>query len=653
MDFPTLFSPVRIGTMDLRNRVMSPPHSSAIGNLWGSEADFERNLAYWEVRARAGVAWIDGVTGRIANHFIPGFEPSGVSAETTGFFRLPFYVERVGEFVRRMATHGAVVTGQIGGVGGYPHAPSDVLSAPIANARPHVLSVREIARYVEEYRYSAERAKAAGLAGIEMHFNHDDLIEWFLSPMTNRRDDAYGGSFEKRARFAVEVLTAVREVAGRDMTVGVRLNLFENDQRGYDADGGIAIARYLEATGLVDFIHAVAGSPWGAPSYIQPHHYAPGQWAKLAGTMRAAIGLPLIYSGLVASPEVAEQILADGQADVVGMARAHIADGELLAKAREGRSAEIRPCVGGNDCISRRYVEGLPFGCAVNPHTGREGDERWQDAAAPKRIAVVGGGPAGMEFAGLAAERGHDVTLFEADKALGGQLRYAAMAPSGERFAQYLAWQEKRLERAGVRIALGSRADAETIARGGWHAVAVATGATPYAPDVPGIEAPWVMQATDILAGRAKAGRRVAIIAQDDHMPPLALADHLSAGGHDVTLIYATPTPAQLLGRYIVGAPLARLDECGVEIRILDELRAVIPGGVELAHVYSQRRRRLTGFDTVALSCGGKSERSLFDRLTAMNVPAHLLGDAYAPRRLVFATRQAYALARTLFADVA
>lgn len=626
---------------------MSPPHSSAIGNLWGSEADADRNMAYWEVRAKAGVGWIDGVTGRIANHFIPGFEPSGISAETKGFFRLPFYVERVAEFVRRMKVHDSYVTGQIGGVGGYPHAPSPVLSAPIANARPHALTVEEIARYVDEYRYSAERALTAGLAGVELHFNHDDLIEWFLSPMTNRRDDQYGGNLENRTRFAVEILTAVRDVVGRDMTVGIRLNLMENDPRGYDAAGGIEIARHLESMVPIDFVHAVIGSPWGAPSYIQPHHYQPAQWSSLAGDLRAAIGAPVIYSGLVNTPEIAEHILAAGHADIVGMARAHIADGELLAKARDGRAAEIRPCVGGNDCINRRYVEGLPFGCAVNPHAAQEIDGPWPRTTNPRHLLVVGGGPAGMELAGLAAESGHRVDLWDMGDTLGGQLRIATHAPSYERFGHYLDWQARRLGRAGVAVSLEKLATADTIEAGTFDLIVLATGARPFVPEIPGIESPHVLQGTDVLQGGAKPGRRVVIVAQDDHMPPLALADFLSERGHEVVIVYATPTPAQLLGRYIVGAPLARLDARGVEILILQEVRSVLPDGVEVANVYSGRKRLLTGFDSVVLCCGGTGETALFEELKGRGIEAHILGDAYAARRLVFATRQAYALART------
>lgn len=645
--FKTLFSPITIGTMRLRNRVMSPPHTSAIGSIYGTEADAERNMAYWDVRAKAGVSWID-IPGRMRNFFITGFEPSGISAETLGWFRLPNYIERVGAFVKRMGAHGAYVTQQMTMLGAFPHAPSSTMSAPIGNAHPHVLTVEEIRAFVGEYRYAAERAAAAGVAGIELHFNHDDLLEWFLSPLTNRRDDEYGGSFENRSRFPREIIAAIRSAVGRDMTVGVRMNVEEPMPGGYDLDGGIAIARMFEDTGHVDFIHAVAGTPWGNPSYIQSHFYKPGSWAPLAGAIKRAVSIPVVYTGLVNSPEVAEDILSNGHADVVGMARAMAADGELLSKARDGRAIDIRPCVGGNECINRRYVDGLPFGCSVNPHTSKEMDGPWPMAKTGRRLLVVGGGPAGMELAALAAESGHTVTLWDAQETLGGLLNLATRAPTFDRYGDYIGWQTRRLEKLGIEIVLGKTATAADVLAAQADSVAIATGTRGARPDIPTSDDAEVMEARDVLSGAAKPGKRVLIVARDDHMPPLALADFLSLAGHQVTMVYGTPSAAILLGRYIIGAPLGRLDERGVEIKTLQEVVAIRGGEVDLRNVYSGTVRPLGGIDTVVLSCGGVSETTLFDAVRHKRSDVHVLGDAYAPRRMVFATRQAYALAKEL-----
>lgn len=646
--FPHVFSPIQVGTMALRNRIMLPPHASAIGNLWGSADDAARHTAYWEARARDGASWIDGVRGRVQNRLIPGFEPHGYGAETRGNYRLPNFVERVQQFVTTMHAAGATVTSQLTVIGGVPHAPSAQLSSPLYNFRPHVLSHEDIAWYVEEYRFSARQARLARLDGIELHLNHDDLLEWFLSPYTNLREDEYGGSLENRARFAVQALTAVRDEIGSAMTLGVRLNMREEVPGGYDTADGIVIAQYLEATGLIDFLHVVIGSPWGDPSYIQPQHYEPAQWSSLAGDIRKAVSLPIVYTGRVNSIQVAEQVLADGHADVVGIARAYIAEPQILTKARTGRLDEIRPCVGGNDCINRAYVEGLPFGCAVNPHAAKEVDEPRGSVAHPRSLLVVGGGPAGMELAALAAESGHSVELWDAAEHLGGQLRVATKAPSYTQYERYLDWQTRRLSRLGVAVTLGRRADVETVVAAGADVVAVATGATPHRPAIPGVDGGSVSEIRDVLQGNATVGSRVVVVAQDDHLAPLSLADFLSERGHDVTLVYATTQPAQLLGRYILGGILGRLHKRNVAFRLMEEVIAVTAAGIRVRNVYSRQTEDLTGFDSVVLSCGGDSDAGLYEALRPRLPEVHVLGDAFAPRRLVFATRQAYALAQTL-----
>ncbi len=644
--FPDVFRPIDIGGMRLRNRIMVPPHASAIGDLWGTEQQARRHIAYWVTRARDGAAWIDGVRGRLRNPVIPGFEPHGYGAETIGNYRLPNYVERVRELADALHAEGTAVTSQLTVIGGAPHAPSERLAAPIYSDRPHVLNIDGIRWYVEEYRYSAARAREAGLDGIELHLNHDDLLEWFLSPHTNDRTDDYGGSPENRARFAVEVLTAVRDACGDGMALGVRLNMREEAAGGYGAEDGLGIAQSLEATGLVDFLHLVVGSPWGDPSYIQPQFYEPAQWSGIAGEFRAGLTLPVVYSGRVNSIEVAEQVLAAGHADMVGMARAYIAEPQLLTKARRGQQADVRPCVGGNDCISRAYVERLPFGCAVNPHASNEVEGSWPGAANPTELLVVGGGPAGMELAGLAAESGHDVRLWEAGSELGGALRVAARAPNYEQYVRYLDWQRRRLRHAGVAVELGRRASAADVRTAGAGVVAIATGSRSHRPPLDGAET--ALDVRDILSGRVEPGRRVLIVAQDDHLPPLSLADQLSERGHEVTLVYATGTPGQLLGRYILGGILSRLRRRGVAFRHFEEVTVIGPDRATVRDVYSGLSGELAGFDTVALACGGISDTELYDALRGQLSRLHVLGDAYAPRRLVTATRQAYALAKAL-----
>src|SRR5690606_30067725 len=235
--------------------------------------------------------------------------------------------------------------------GGMPHSPSGRLANHTNSQVPHVLDTAEIARLVEEYAFSAAEARAAGLDGVEVHANHEDLLQLFLSPATNRRDDAYGGDHGRRMRLLLDVLHAIRREVGPDFTVGVRLNMDELFEGGYDLAEGLAIASSLQASGTVDYLHCVVGNNWGAPSYIQTHHYAVAHWSGLARRFREALDIPVVYTGRVATAAAAARVVAEGHADVVGMARAMFADGDLVAKARSGRAADIRPLLRTHHCL--------------------------------------------------------------------------------------------------------------------------------------------------------------------------------------------------------------------------------------------------------------------------------------------------------------
>jgi 2,4-dienoyl-CoA reductase-like NADH-dependent reductase (Old Yellow Enzyme family)/thioredoxin reductase len=645
--FQNLLKPLRIGPMVLRNRLMVPPHGGRIGNLWGTEAEAERNVAYWAARAQGGAAWTCGVSAHIGNSVIPGFEPTGVGAMTVGHFRQPFYKERVGAYARAVRGAGAMASVQMVMQGGTPHGPSSAMSAPIVNVVPHVLDADEISHIVSEYRFAAAETAQTGVDGIEVHLNHDDILEWFISPATNLRDDEYGGSMDNRLRLPLEILSAIRDEVGRDLAVGVRLNLYQAIPHGYDAEAGIAHAQRIEATGLVDYLNVVIGTAWGNPSYIQPHLFEPGQWAESVGVLKRAVSLPVVHAGRVTTPELAESILAAGHADVIGMARGHIADPDILQKAVSGRSAEIRPCVGGNECISRHYVEELPFACAVNPdpigsHVSPV------EPPSPRTLLVIGGGPAGMELAASAAERGHVVELWEAQDVLGGQLRLATAAPGYLDFERYLEWQERRLARVGVTVRLSCTASEAQVRKHGAAVLAIATGARARIPPIPGVELPFVHDARAVLAGKDLQGSNVVVIAQDDHMAPLALADLLADRGHRVTVLYASVMPAPLLSRYMIGSILGRLDAKGVELRCTSDVAEIGEGRVVVRHVFSDRLETITDVDAVVLACGAVANDGVYYELKTKFPEVHVLGDAYAPRRLVFAIKQAHALSLTI-----
>jgi 2,4-dienoyl-CoA reductase-like NADH-dependent reductase (Old Yellow Enzyme family)/thioredoxin reductase len=584
----------------------------------------------------------------VRNPLVPGFEPTGVGANGPGLFRHPLFVERLTEMMDRLHAAGGFGSVQMVLQGGMPIAPSPTLSSYADHRVPHALSADEVAWMVREYGESAALAAEAGTDAIELHSNHDDLLQWFLSPLTNQRTDGYGGSFENRRRFVREVVESIRDHVPRPITLGLRLCLDEMMDGGYDIEECQRLLAAFTADGTVDYFSMDVGSNWGTVSYIPPGLYPEAAWAPLCGQAKQATHLPVVYVGRVVRPQTAERVLADGHADLVGFARAMIADQQLVVKARRGELNSIRPCLGVNDCIDRRVVEGLEFACAANPTAGREVEGAFDPTEHPRSILVVGGGPAGTEVAALASERGHRVRLWEREDQLGGQLAIAALARMNTQYADWIRWQERRLGQVGVEVKLGYEVAAADVADAGADVVVVATGARPRRPDVPGLDLPHVVGAADALRGVSWRGRRTLVVSEDDRAAPLVVADHLAGLGHEVTVVFQSTAPSPLVGKYTIGAILARLDAAGVEMVATTRVIAIEPDAVQVAHCYSGRRWALEGFDHVVLACGAVPDDALFHAVRASHPEVHLLGDAYAPRRMVYATRQAYVLASLL-----
>lgn len=643
-----IFEPIRIGGMQVRNRIMAPPHAALLGNLLGTEAEADRYIDYWRSLAEGGTGWLIALNGFLENQLPPGFDPTGVGARRQGVFRDPRFVDRMGRLAAEVHAAGARAGTQIIMQGGMPHGPSATLSGPVINNVPHALTRREIGAFVKEYAFSAVQAARAGLDSIELHANHDDLIEWFLSPLTNERGDDYGGGFAGRARFLGEILDEIRQAVGESLVVGVRLNMEEAEPGGYGKAGGLEIAQWIEATAKVDYLHLVMGTGWGFPSYIQTHHFAPGAWSDMAGDFRSALSLPIVYAGRVNSPETAEAILAAGYADMVGVGRAHLADPAFVNKAASGKTWSIAPCLACNDCISRPLAEGLPFACTVNPALAANDRAPLPRTDAPRRVLVVGGGPAGMELAVTAAGRGHDVTLHEAGGALGGKILLAARMPTQQGFLDYVRYQERRLADAGVTVCLNTRATPGTIRAFAPDVAALAVGARPRRPRIEGSDGANVHDMEAVARDDAALGKAVAVVVQDDHVAPLAMADSLARRGHAVTMFVQTNSPAPVVSRYALGTWLGRLSEAGVAIVCMEAVTRIVLPDIHTRHVYSQRASVHGGFDSVVLACGGVPDTALQDALEGESFDVHVLGDAYAPRRIVFATQQGYQLGKLL-----
>jgi 2,4-dienoyl-CoA reductase-like NADH-dependent reductase (Old Yellow Enzyme family)/thioredoxin reductase len=647
---PNVFRPLRVGTLSLDHRIVVPPHGGGNGNLLGTDAEFEQHCALWLSKARGGFQWLGGGPNFVANPMPIGFEPTGVGAHGPGFFRDPRYPDRLAEYARRLHDAGAVVSVQMVQQGGMPGAPSATFSGYNNHAVAHELSSEEVAWLVREYGASAAIALDAGVDAIEIHANHDDVVQWFLSPATNHREDAYGGSLDNRLRFLREINEAVRNGTPRAFTYGLRICLDENIEGGYDIDGCRQIVEALTADGTVDYFSFDVGTNWDAPSYIPIAWYDDAQWASLCGEAKQATTLPVVYAGRVTTVAQAELVLAEGHADLVAMARASMADATLVAAARDDDGPPPRPCIGLNECIHRKLVDGLPYACGVNVTFGREHElaGRATRTTRPRSVLVVGAGPGGSELAAQCAEQGHRVRVLERSGSIGGALAVAALARGNAKYREWVDWQAGRLARLGVALELDRTATVDDVLEADADVVVVATGARPRVPPIPGVDLPHVHTAADALRGAVALGERVAVIVEDDGPAPLSVSDHLAGLGHDVTIVYQTPGPAPLVGKYSNGGMLARLVDGGARFVPMARAVAIRADGVDLAATYGTRRWSLDEVDSVVLATGALPDDSLYRAVAGRRDGVHVLGDAFAPRRMVFATRQAFELARTL-----
>ena len=642
--------PITVGTMQLPNRLFVPTHGGGAGSITADDSRFDDLVNYWMARVDDGFAWIGGPTGHVKHVHIPGFEATGVGAlgKEPGIFRHAKFQERMGIFADRVHAKGAYLGIQLVQQGGMPSAPSPTFSGFLDHRGVHVLNHDEIEWIISEYIESAGIAADAGVDSLEIHANHDDMVEWFLSPLTNKRDDEYGGSYENRLRLLRSIVEGIRVRVGRPITLGLRLAMDQYMDGGYGIDECMRFMQTFEADGTIDFFNLDVGGNWGPVTYIQHGMYPEGNWAQMCGEAKKATRLPVLYVGRVVHAETAEKIIADGNADMVGMVRALIADSSWLTKNLAGHADEVRPCIALNDCIHRYTLEGLGFGCGTNPRAGRESKPPIGTAAAPVRLLVVGGGPAGMELAATAAERGHEVELWEAKLELGGRFGIAAQLRANAPYQDWIDWSARRLKQMDIPVYLGRRADVRSVLDAGADVVAFATGARGRRPGIPGEFLPHVAGADAVVLGIARPlGRRVLVVAEDDGPAPMSVADQLAWDGHEVTLTFRTPGPSPLVGKYSIGAMLASLDNQGVTI--VQNARAVQihHDRVDFAHSYSGRSFSVET-DSVVLVTGGIGNDALYRAVKPHHPRVHLLGDAFAPRRMTFATKQAFELAMQL-----
>jgi 2,4-dienoyl-CoA reductase-like NADH-dependent reductase (Old Yellow Enzyme family)/thioredoxin reductase len=539
--FEHLFAPLRVGQMTVKNRIVMAPMERNYANPDGTVS--ARSKAHYTACARGGVGWIDvestfvdpkgrGRTHQLGIHedrCIPGFKELTDIAHSYGA-RISLEVHHAGRNTSRAIS------------GFQPVAPSPLPCMEAGGDIPHELSAEEIEEIIGRYGQAARRAREAGFDAVELHSAHGYLPLAFLSPYTNRRADEYGGSFENRLRFPLRVIRAIRENVGADLTVGCRFSADQFIDGGLTIDDTAQYARRLEQAG-VDYLHVSAGIYESFEVIIPPMDAPNGFLLPLASAIKRAVSIPVIAVSRINDPVFAEKVLADGQADLVAFGRAFLTDPEFPNKARAGRADDIVKCIGCNQgCVARIAIQ-QDVTCLVNPVTGREVEFEIRPAKIPKKVLVVGGGPAGMEAARVSAARGHHVSLYEQNSDLGSLVRLLAKAPHQEDWSDLVRSASRQLSQAGVSIQLNTKVDEDLIRLVAPDVLIVAAGAVIQPEDIPGAGRVAVTDIVSVLDGRAVTGNHVVVVGGG--RMGLVLAEWLSYQGTKVTIVERSPVIAQ------------------------------------------------------------------------------------------------------------
>jgi mycofactocin system FadH/OYE family oxidoreductase 2 len=650
-EFKYLFSPLKIGSLVVPNRIHFGSH---LTNFSEDYQISERHIYYYRERAKGGCGLIttEEMTAHPTDHaydkLVDAFDPQVIP----GYKKLTRTIHEYETRIFAQLNHnGMQADGKISRLPVWgPSAGVD----PIFRETSKEMEIEDIKECIEYFARSATYAVEGGFDGIELQVGHSSLIRQFLSPATNFREDEYGGTFENRLRFCLEVIDAVRKAVGPDFTLGVRLNADEMHPRGgLTLEDAKKIAARLEATGQLDFMDLSLGTFHNLYLVEGSMHTPLAYTVPLAAGIRSVINLPVFCTNRINDPHLAEKILEDGQADMISMVRALICDPELPNKTREDRVDDIRQCIACNQgCIGRMGV-GLRLGCIQNPAVGEEkrlGIGTLKPCERPKKVVVVGAGPAGLEAARVAALRRHRVIVFEKNDEVGGQNITAGKAAGRQEITGVTRWLIGQVSKLDIDLRLGLEVDEEMVLQEEPDAVVVATGSVPKEKPFPGeYSCPEVVNTQQILNGEVEAGEKVLLIDLDGHHQATGTAEFLADQGKTVHIL----TPSLFVGGKL--GPLQdlylsrqRLAKKGVtftpDIAVLEIQGTLIKG----LNVYSNEMIDFESYDTVVLAAGNDSRDDLYFALKGEVKELHRIGDCVAPRKTDMAIVEGHRVGRLL-----
>jgi 2,4-dienoyl-CoA reductase-like NADH-dependent reductase (Old Yellow Enzyme family)/thioredoxin reductase len=629
-----LLEPIIIRGVEFKNRMVMPPMQVGVGMR------SSRAKAYYMERARGGVGTII-VAATSVDLFATDDSwgrPGGVDAFIDGLRPLIVDVHQAGTRIGVQLWHGNLFpagTGTPQDRRGEPVAPSDT-------AEERSLTVSEIETIISRFAQAAANVRRAGFDFVEVHGAHGYLACQFFSPATNRRDDEYGGDLARRMRFGTQCVSAIRAAVGDDYPIFYRLGAWEDIPGGINLDDSTHFAVELEKAGtdIIDVsLGGMAGQGFtGSPGPEQSE----GTFVPLAEAIKRGVEVPVIAVGRFRTPQIAEEVLVEGKADMVAIGRQLIADPYWPEKVATGRTEDIVPCISCNACFETGFA-GLGLKCSVNAFAGREAELTIEPAARVKKVMVVGGGPAGMEAARVAAQRGHEVTLYERQNELGGQLIAAAVPPHKRELALLISYLAHQLEKSSVQVKTGVELTPELVEKERPDAVILATGSVHLVPEIKGMSTSKVVTAVDVLSGRVDAGERVVVIGGE--LVGCETADFLSQQGKKVTVVRRGPEMASKMfpsNRY---ALIARLKEKGVTlITDVKEYEAINDDGLVL--IDSQGKRQTLEADTIVLAAGASPNDQLANALAGKVGELHLAGDCAKPGRILDAIHDGARLGR-------